>query len=78
MGVQMTVGNIAGVVAPVLTGIAIDLTGSFAAAFAAAALFYVMSGIAWIFGVDKVEPLVWELVPLVPLARPGSPNYAGA
>jgi MFS family permease len=60
MGVQMTVGNVAGLVAPVLTGIAIDLTGSFASAFAAAALFYVTSGIAWIFGVDKVEPMAWD------------------
>jgi|SRR5450432_167630 len=49
-----------GDLSPVVTGIAVDLTGSFASAFGAAALFYVTSGIAWIFGVDKVEPLVWD------------------
>jgi MFS family permease len=75
MGVQMTVGNVAGVVAPVVTGIAVDLTGSFAAAFAAAGLFYVTSGFAWIFGIDKVEPLVWDDSPR---ERPGTPNYAAA
>jgi MFS family permease len=39
---------------------AVDLTGSFTSAFGAAALFYVTSGIAWTFGVGKVEPLVWD------------------
>jgi MFS family permease len=75
MGVQMTVGNLAGVVAPVLTGIAVDVTGSFAAAFGAAALFYVISGIAWIFGVNKVEPLAWDESPL---PKYGAPYYARA
>ena len=75
MGVQMTVGNLAGVVAPVLTGIAVDVTGSFAAAFGAAALFYVISGIAWIFGVNKVEPLAWDESPF---PKYGAPYYARA
>jgi hypothetical protein len=59
----------------VVTGTAIDLTGSFAAAFGAAALFYVVGGIAWIFGVDKVEAPVWDEAPL---PRPGAPDYARA
>jgi MFS family permease len=75
MGVQLTVGNLAGVAAPVVTGVAIDLTGSFAAAFGAAALFYAIGGIAWIFGVEKVEPLEWDDAPL---PAPGDADFARA
>jgi hypothetical protein len=35
----------------------------------------VVAGIAWIFGVDKVEPLVWDEASL---RRPGAPDYARA
>jgi MFS family permease len=75
MGLQSTFANLAGIVAPVLTGIAVDLTGNFRAAFAAAALFYVTSAVAWIFGIDKVEPLLWDEASL---PKPGATDCAPA
>jgi nitrate/nitrite transporter NarK len=59
MGVQVTMGNLAGLVAPMLTGVTVDITGSFTSAFGAAAFCYVVSGISWVFGIKKVQPIEW-------------------
>ena len=60
MGLQLMIGNVAGIIAPVVTGIAIDLTGTFSAAFWVVASFYIFAAFTWIFIVQKVEPLQWD------------------
>ncbi|HEY6327175.1 MAG TPA: MFS transporter [Candidatus Cybelea sp.] len=59
-GIQNTLGNISGVIAPSLTGILVDRTGSFVLPFTIAAVLAVLSGSAWIFLVGKIEPIDWR------------------
>jgi MFS family permease len=59
-GVQNFIGNLAGVVAPALTGWILDRTGQFYWAF------LIMVGVAligvasWVFVVGRVEPVIWH------------------
>jgi MFS family permease len=63
MGLQLMFGNVAGIIAPVVTGLAIDFTGSFAVAFWLVAAFLGIAAFAWLFLVQQVEPLQWNLEP---------------
>ncbi len=60
IGVQLTFGNVAGIIAPLITGMTIDFTGRFAAGFGLVALAYIVGAIAWLFIVEEVEPLDWS------------------
>ena len=60
MGFQNGVGNIAGIVGPLLTGYLIDRTGAFAAGFGVAAAIALVGVAAWCLGVRKVAPLDWK------------------
>jgi MFS family permease len=59
VGIQNCIGNIAGLVAPLLTGILVDRTGSFVLAFLVAAAVYAGGALAWIFIVGPVAPIDW-------------------
>jgi MFS family permease len=59
VGVQSTCGNLAGVFASYITGMLIDATGHFEAAFAAAALINVAGIVGWVFVLPPVRPIVW-------------------
>jgi MFS family permease len=59
VGVQNCVGNIAGIVAPIVTGLVIDRTGQFFWAFAIACAVTVAGIFAWGVVIRKVEPLNW-------------------
>jgi MFS family permease len=59
MGVQNFCGNFAGITAPLVTGIAADRTGSFAAAFMLAAGVAVAGALAYGLIVPRIEPLAW-------------------
>ncbi|WP_353228063.1 MFS transporter [Novosphingobium sp.] len=59
IGVQNAIGSSSGIVAPILTGMIIDRTGSFSLAFVAAAVIGVVGLLAWIFLVRRVEPIDW-------------------
>jgi len=48
-----------GVVAPALSGFAVDQTGSFAAALAITAGVLVVGALAWVFVVGRVEQVSW-------------------
>lgn len=61
MGLQLMIGSIAGVFAPVLTGFAIDVTGNFSAAFGIDAAFLFLGALVWLFVVRDAEPLQWDL-----------------
>lgn len=59
-GVQNSFGNMAGIVAPWLTGVIVNNTHSYVLAFVAAALASVIGGLSFGFVVGKVEPVVWK------------------
>jgi MFS family permease len=59
MGVQNFLGNLSGILAPILTGEVIDKTGSYLWAFIIAAGFSLLAIVAWGLIVGRVEPLRW-------------------
>ncbi len=61
VGVQNTLANVAGIIAPSLTGILVDRTGSFHLPFAIAAAMALSSGLAWIFLVGPIVRIDWSL-----------------
>ena len=70
VGVQNACGNIAGMVAPVLTGFLVDRTGRFDLAFALAAIISAVGFIGWIWILPRIEPIDWTTV--------GNPAVTGA
>jgi MFS family permease len=58
-GLQNGFANFAGVIAPALTGFAVDRTGSFATPLTIAAGVLVVGGLAWVFVVGRVEQVSW-------------------
>jgi MFS family permease len=59
-GVQNSFGNMAGIVAPALTGVIVNNTHSYALAFIAAALASAIGGLSFLFVVGKIEPVAWK------------------
>lgn len=62
IGIQNAIGNIAGIVAPVVTGVIIDWTGKFSFAFLAAGMVALVGACSWIFLVRRAEPIAWSAV----------------
>ncbi len=60
VGIQNAVGNTAGLIAPTITGILVERTGSFDLAFALGAAVNVLGLIGWVFMLPKVAPLRWH------------------
>ena len=60
MGIQNTLGNLAGIVAPALTGFVVDWTGHFTLAFVSAALVGVLGFAGWVFMIPSIRELNWE------------------
>ena len=63
MGVQNLCANMAGVIAPIATGVVVDRTGSFAWAFAIAAAVTLAGAFAFAFVVRRVAPVEWPDTP---------------
>lgn len=59
MGVQNGVGNIAGIVSPIITGLVVQLTGNFSSAFVIAGVAALLGVFAWGVMIRKVAPLEW-------------------
>ena len=59
VGIQNCCGNFAGVVAPALTGLLVEETHHFAAAFVTAALVSVAGIVGWVWMVPRVAPVRW-------------------
>jgi MFS family permease len=59
MGVQNLVGNLAGVLAPMLTGFVVDRTGEFYWAFAIAAGVALLGSLAFGVLIPRIEPVKW-------------------
>jgi MFS family permease len=64
VGVQNAAGNIAGLIAPAITGVLVDQTGLFDVAFWLAAAVNGLGLIGWVIMLRKIEPIEW-----VPAAR---------
>lgn len=59
-GFQNFVGNLAGVVAPAITGLVLDRTGHFYWAFAILTAIALTGTTSWLFLVGSVEQVVWQ------------------
>lgn len=65
MGVQNCVANLAGIVAPIVTGLVVDRTGQYYWAFIIAACMAASGIIGWGVFIRRVEPLDWDDVKTV-------------
>jgi MFS family permease len=72
VGVQNSAGNVAGLVAPVLTGLLVDRTGLFDVAFGLAAVVNSLGVVGWVVLVPTVAPLRWLTAAGPPPASAGS------
>ncbi|HEX6773989.1 MAG TPA: MFS transporter [Acidobacteriaceae bacterium] len=59
-GLQNGFANFAGVICPALTGVLIERTGHFQAALSIAAAMSIAGGCAWVWMVQRVEPICWR------------------
>jgi ACS family D-galactonate transporter-like MFS transporter len=59
-GIKNTIGNLAGIIAPVSTGWLVHATGGFLAAFISPAIIAVVGACAWALLVKEVAPIHWE------------------
>jgi MFS family permease len=60
VGVQNTCGNVAGIVAPALTGMLVDWSGNFVSAFVLAAAVNILGLVGWLFILPKIAPMNWQ------------------
>jgi len=60
VGVHNCVGAMAGILAPVLTGLLVETTGQFAAAFMLAGAMSVLGLLAWTVILPRIAPISWE------------------
>jgi MFS family permease len=60
VGIQNSLGNLAGIVAPLVTGFVVQSTGRFTNAFLAAAAMSMLGLIGWIWMLPRLEQLQWK------------------
>jgi len=59
-GIQNFVGNLGGVISPIVAGLIVEQTRSFFLAFAVAAVILVWGAGCYVFLVPRIEPIVWR------------------
>jgi MFS family permease len=72
VGIQNCCGNFAGVIAPALTGLLVEETHHFTAAFATAAVVSLAGLFGWVWMVPRLAPLVWPSRGTAIDAQPGT------
>ncbi len=60
VGVQNTCGNVAGIVAPAITGILIGWSGTYLSAFALAGAINLLGIAGWVFILPRIAPIDWK------------------
>ncbi len=60
-GIQNTIGNLSGVIAPVVTGFIVSATGNFFWAFVSPAILALVGAYAYVFMVGQVKPIEWHV-----------------
>jgi MFS family permease len=60
VGVQNSCGNLPGIIAPFITGVLIDATGSYESAFVLAGLINLVGFVGWVFVLPRIEPIRWH------------------
>jgi MFS family permease len=73
VGVQNSIGNLPGIIAPFVTGVLIDATGSYNSAFVLAGIVNLVGFIGWVLVLPKIEPIRWHGHPAEPEAHPAGP-----
>jgi MFS family permease len=59
VGVQNACGNVAGILAPLVTGVLVDASGSYVSAFVVAALANIVGFIGWMWVMPTITPIRW-------------------
>ena len=59
-GIQNAVGNVAGMIAPVITGYLVDTTGNYTAALLLSGCVSLVGLIAWLVVTPQVKPIDWD------------------
>jgi len=59
-GLQNFIGNMAGIIAPALTGFVVERTGHFFWAFTIVGGMAALGSLVWIFGLGPVKPVIWK------------------
>ena len=62
VGVQNAIGNLAGIVAPIVTGALIDWTGRYNIAFLVTGGVAMAGAGSWLLLVRRVEPIAWSAI----------------
>jgi MFS family permease len=70
MGFQNMCGNFSGIAAPIITGLVVDWSGSFAGAFLVAAGLSVVGVLCWGLVVQGIQPVEWTRSPAVLAQEP--------
>ena len=60
VGIQNAAGNVAGLIAPVITGFLVDETGLFDIAFGLAAIVNFLGLLGWTLILPKIQPIDWS------------------
>ena len=60
VGIQNFGGNCAGILGPVITGLIIDASDSYAVAFVVAGTITLGAAVLWGLGIPRVEPIEWD------------------
>ena len=73
VGIQNSWGNVAGIVAPSITGILLAMSGrSFVSAFVLAGIVNLLGFVGWVFILPKIAPIRWNR------SRAGAPGHAAS
>jgi ACS family hexuronate transporter-like MFS transporter len=60
VGIQNTLGNLAGIICTALTGFIVDWTGHFTLAFVSAAAVGVLGFAGWVLMIPRIGELNWQ------------------
>lgn len=64
MGFQNMVGNFSGIAAPIVTGIVVEWSGSYAGAFVVASVVSVVGVLSWLCFVHRIQEVDWDKPPM--------------